>query len=91
MVIRRKRVGCSLQVGNEIQHLRVLFMTEGREELEIDGLIGAASAVMWTLYQSTYVPTLTLWSPALGSGRKTEVADTCDGNERPLQGGLSQP
>ena len=74
MVLNRKRVECTLRVGDEFlpqveefKYLGVLFTSEGRMEREIDRRIGAASAVMRTLhgsivvkiYQSIYVPALT--------------------------------
>ena len=53
MVLNRKRVECTLRVGDEIlpqveefKYLGVLFTSEGRMEREIDRRIGAASAVM---------------------------------------------
>ncbi|KAK0138170.1 putative uncharacterized transposon-derived protein F52C9.6 [Merluccius polli] len=59
MVVNRKRVECTLRVGDEIlpqveefKYLGVLFTSEGRMEREIDRRIGAASAVMWTLHGS---------------------------------------
>ncbi|XP_061618152.1 uncharacterized protein LOC133471975 [Phyllopteryx taeniolatus] len=62
MVLSRKRVACHLQVGDEIlpqveefKYLGVLFTSEGRMEWEIDRRIGAASAVMRTLYRSVVV------------------------------------
>jgi len=62
MVLSWKRVECPLQVGNEIlsqveefKYLGVLFTSEGRMEREIDGWIGAASAVMWALHWSVVV------------------------------------
>ncbi|KAL3968400.1 triosephosphate isomerase (TIM) [Sarotherodon galilaeus] len=52
MVLRRKRVEFPLQVGDEFlpqveefKYLGVLFMSDGRRELEIDRQIGAAAAV----------------------------------------------
>ncbi|XP_061628220.1 uncharacterized protein LOC133477457 [Phyllopteryx taeniolatus] len=52
MVLSRKRVECPLQVGDEILHkyLGVLYTSEGKMEREIKRWIGAASAVMQTLY-----------------------------------------
>ncbi|KAK0133440.1 LINE-1 reverse transcriptase [Merluccius polli] len=57
MVLNRKRVECTLRVGDEIlpqveefKYLGVLFTSEGRMEREIDRRIGAASAVMRTLH-----------------------------------------
>ncbi|KAK7921963.1 hypothetical protein WMY93_008865 [Mugilogobius chulae] len=79
MVLDRKKVPCPLQVGGEslpqveeFKYLGVLFTSEGRME-QIDRRIGAASAVMQSLYRtvvvkkelsrkaklSIYVPTLT--------------------------------
>ena len=53
MVLSWKKVDCPLQVGGELlpkveefKYLRVLFMSEGKMEQEIDGRIGASSAVM---------------------------------------------
>lgn len=62
MVLSRKRVACPLQVGGEIlpqveefKYLGVLFTSEGRMEREIDRRIGAASAVMRSMYRSVVV------------------------------------
>ncbi|KAK0137883.1 putative RNA-directed DNA polymerase from transposon X-element [Merluccius polli] len=62
MVLNRKRVECTLRVGDEIlpqveefKYLGVLFTSEGRLEWEIDRRIGAASAVMRTLRGSVVV------------------------------------
>ncbi|KAK0145331.1 putative uncharacterized transposon-derived protein F52C9.6 [Merluccius polli] len=62
MVLKRKRVECTLRVGDEIlpqveefKYLGVLFTSEGRMEREINRLIGAASAVMRTLHGSIVV------------------------------------
>nr|XP_049580441.1 charged multivesicular body protein 1a isoform X3 [Syngnathus scovelli] len=62
MVLDRKRVECPLRIGDEIlpqveefKYLGVLFTIEGRMEREIDRRIGAASAVMRTLYRSVVV------------------------------------
>ena len=62
MVLNRKRVECTLRVGDEIlpqveefKYLGVLFTSEGRLEREIDRRIGAASAVMRTLHGSVVV------------------------------------
>ncbi|KAK3561572.1 hypothetical protein QTP86_010655 [Hemibagrus guttatus] len=72
MVLDRKKVACTLQVGGEF-----LPQVEGRMDREIDRRIGAAAAVMrsmyrsvvvkkelsrkvkLSIYQSIYVPTLT--------------------------------
>ncbi|TWW59883.1 hypothetical protein D4764_06G0014130 [Takifugu flavidus] len=62
MVLNQKKVECLLRVKEEIlpqveefKYLGVLFMSEGRMEQEIDRRIGAASAVMRTLYRSVVV------------------------------------
>ena len=61
MVFNQKKVDCLLQVGEEIlprveefKYLWVLF-SEGKMEWEIDGQIGAASAVMRALHWSVVV------------------------------------
>ncbi|TWW73694.1 hypothetical protein D4764_15G0010900 [Takifugu flavidus] len=62
MVLNRKKVECFLRVKEEIlpqveefKYLRVLFMSQGRMEQEVDRRIGAASAVMRTLHRSVVV------------------------------------
>ena len=62
MVLDRKRVACPLRVGGEslpqveeFKYLGVLFTSEGRMEREIDRRIGAASAVMRSLYRTVVV------------------------------------
>ena len=62
MVLNRKRVECTLRVGDEIlpqveefKYLGVLFTSKGRLEREIDRRVGAASAVMRTLHGSVVV------------------------------------
>ncbi|TWW77345.1 hypothetical protein D4764_12G0007350 [Takifugu flavidus] len=62
MVLARKKVECLLRVGEEVlpqveefKYLGILFMSEGRMEREIDGRIGAASAVMRALNRSIVV------------------------------------
>ncbi|KAK0144601.1 putative uncharacterized transposon-derived protein F52C9.6 [Merluccius polli] len=72
MVLNRKRVECTLRVGDEIlpqveefKYLGVLFTSEGRLEREIDRRIDAASArelsrkAKLSIYQSIFVPALT--------------------------------
>ncbi|KAI3369442.1 hypothetical protein L3Q82_007488 [Scortum barcoo] len=59
----RKRVACPLQVGGgevlpqveEFKYLGVLFTSEGKIEREIDRRIGAASAVMRSVYRTVVV------------------------------------
>ncbi|KAK3542721.1 hypothetical protein QTP70_000102 [Hemibagrus guttatus] len=62
MVLDRKKVACTLQVGGEVlpqveefKYLGVLFMSEGRMDREIDRWIGAAAAVMRSMYWSVVV------------------------------------
>ena len=62
MVLRVKRVECSLQIREDVlpqveefKYLGVSFTSEGRREREIDRRIGAASAVMRTLHRSVVV------------------------------------
>ena len=59
MVLNRKRVECTLRVGDKIlpqveefKYLGVLFTSEGRMKREIDRRISVASAVMQTLHGS---------------------------------------
>ncbi|KAK3537553.1 hypothetical protein QTP70_013786 [Hemibagrus guttatus] len=59
MVLDRKKVACTLQVGGELlpqveefKYLGFLFMSEGRMDCEIDRWIGAAAAVMRSMYRS---------------------------------------
>ncbi|KAK3559901.1 hypothetical protein QTP86_026426 [Hemibagrus guttatus] len=62
MVLHWKKVACTLQVGGEVlaqveqfKYLGVLFTSEGRMDCEIDRLIGAAAAVMRSMYRSVVV------------------------------------
>ncbi|KAK3524458.1 hypothetical protein QTP70_029309 [Hemibagrus guttatus] len=62
MVLNWKKVACTLQVGVEVlpqveefKYLGVLFTREGRMDREIDTRIGAAAAVMRSMYQSVVV------------------------------------
>ncbi|KAK3549572.1 hypothetical protein QTP86_004974 [Hemibagrus guttatus] len=62
MVLNRKKVACILQVGGEVlpqveefKYLGVLFTSEGRMDREIDRRIGAAAAVMRSMYRSVVV------------------------------------
>ncbi|KAK3540701.1 hypothetical protein QTP70_034657 [Hemibagrus guttatus] len=63
MVLDRKKVACTLQVGGEVlpqveefKYLGVLFTSEGRMDREIDRRIGAAAAVMRSMYRSVDLP-----------------------------------
>ncbi|KAK3566414.1 hypothetical protein QTP86_032266 [Hemibagrus guttatus] len=62
MVLDRKKVACTLQVGGEVltqveefKYLGVLFTSEGRMDHEIDRRIGAAAAVMRSMYRPVVV------------------------------------
>ncbi|KAK3565584.1 hypothetical protein QTP86_012898 [Hemibagrus guttatus] len=62
IVLDRKKVACTLQVGGEVlpqveefKYLWVLFTSEGRMDREIDRRIGAAAAVMRSMYRSVVV------------------------------------
>ncbi|KAK3567165.1 hypothetical protein QTP86_011304 [Hemibagrus guttatus] len=56
MVLDRKKVARTLQVGGEfLPQVEDLFMSEGRMDREIDRRIGAAAAVMWSMYRSVVV------------------------------------
>ncbi|KAK3520909.1 hypothetical protein QTP86_002418, partial [Hemibagrus guttatus] len=62
MVLDREKVACTLQVGGEVlpqveefKYLGVLFTSEGRMDREIDRRIGAAAAVMRSMYRSVVV------------------------------------
>ncbi|KAK3559006.1 hypothetical protein QTP86_000109 [Hemibagrus guttatus] len=62
MVLNRKKVACTLQVGGEVlpqveefKYLGVLFTSEGRMDREIDRRIGAAATVMRSMYRSVVV------------------------------------
>uniref|UniRef100_A0A8C9TQF7 Reverse transcriptase domain-containing protein n=1 Tax=Scleropages formosus TaxID=113540 RepID=A0A8C9TQF7_SCLFO len=62
MVLSRKRMACPLQVRGEnlpqveeFKYLGILFTSEGRREREIGHRLGAAAAVMRSLYQTVVV------------------------------------
>ncbi|KAK3518681.1 hypothetical protein QTP70_007172 [Hemibagrus guttatus] len=62
MVLDWKKMACTLQAGGEFlpqveefKYLGVLFMIEERMDREIDRWIGAAAAVMRSMYQSVVV------------------------------------
>ncbi|KAK3561115.1 hypothetical protein QTP86_028310, partial [Hemibagrus guttatus] len=62
MVLDRKKVACTLQVGGEVlpqveefKYLGVLFTSEGRMDRKIDSRLGAAAAVMRSMYRSVVV------------------------------------
>ncbi|KAK3537233.1 hypothetical protein QTP70_003994 [Hemibagrus guttatus] len=62
MVLDRKKVACTLQVGGEFlpqveefKYLGVLFTREGRMDRQIDRWISAAAAVMRSMYRAVVV------------------------------------
>ncbi|KAK3541007.1 hypothetical protein QTP86_010128 [Hemibagrus guttatus] len=62
MVLNRKKVACTLQVGGEVlpqveefKYLGVLFTSEVRMDHEIDRRISAAAAIMQSMYRSVVV------------------------------------
>ncbi|KAK3545823.1 hypothetical protein QTP70_015266, partial [Hemibagrus guttatus] len=72
MVLDRKKVVCTLQVGGEVlpqveefKYLGVLFTSEGRMDREIDRRIGAAAAVMRSMYRSVVVKKELSWKAKL--------------------------
>ncbi|KAK3546788.1 hypothetical protein QTP86_001940 [Hemibagrus guttatus] len=72
MVLDRKKVACTLQVGGEVlpqveefKYLGVLFTSEGRMDREIDRRIGAAAAVMRSMYRSVVVKKELSWKAKL--------------------------
>ncbi|KAK3569663.1 hypothetical protein QTP86_002629 [Hemibagrus guttatus] len=72
MVLNRKKVVCTLQVGGEVlpqvedfKYLGVLFTSEGRMDREIDRRIGAAAAVMRSMYRSVVMKKELSWKAKL--------------------------
>ncbi|KAK3546986.1 hypothetical protein QTP86_007434 [Hemibagrus guttatus] len=72
MVLNRKKVACTLQVGGEIlpqvekfKYLGVLVTSEGRMDREIDRRIDAVAAVMRSMYQSVVVKKKLSWKAKL--------------------------
>ncbi|KAK3525723.1 hypothetical protein QTP70_006745 [Hemibagrus guttatus] len=60
MVLNRKKLACTLQVGGEflpqVEEFKYLgVLSEGRMDREIDRRIGAAAAVMRSMYRSVVV------------------------------------
>ena len=114
MVLSQKTMDCPLQVGGEwlpqvekFKYVKVLLMSKGKMEREIDRRIWAASAVMRTLRQSVVVKRElsqkaklsiyrsiyipTLWPGGVGRDRKNKITNTSGRNELPSQGGWAQP
>ncbi|KAK3520782.1 hypothetical protein QTP70_032353 [Hemibagrus guttatus] len=65
MVLDRKKLACTLQVGEELlsqveefKYLGVLFTSEGRMDRETDRWIGAPAAVIRSMYRSVVVKEL---------------------------------
>ncbi|KAK3542730.1 hypothetical protein QTP70_000090 [Hemibagrus guttatus] len=75
MVLDRKKVACTLQVGGEFlpqveefKYLGVLFTSEGRMDREIDRRIGAAAVVMRSMYRSVVVKNVIAFQVSSRSG-----------------------
>ncbi|KAK3548334.1 hypothetical protein QTP70_010189 [Hemibagrus guttatus] len=101
MVLDRKKVACTLHVGGEVlsqveefKYLGVLFTSEGRMDREIDRRIGAAAAVMRSMYRSVVVKKelsrkaklsiyQSIYAPTLTYGHELWVPDTSGRNELP--------
>ncbi|KAK3556168.1 hypothetical protein QTP70_005570 [Hemibagrus guttatus] len=94
MVLDWKKVACTLQVGGEVlpqveefKYLGVLFTSEGKMDREIDRRIGAAAAVMRSMYRSVVVKKELSRKAKLSIyqsiDRKGKIPDTSGRNELP--------
>ncbi|KAK3506344.1 hypothetical protein QTP70_005033 [Hemibagrus guttatus] len=88
MVLDRKKVACALQVGGEVlpqvkefKYLGVLFTSEGRMDHEIDRRIGAAGAVMRSMYRSVVVKKELSWKAKLSIYQSIYVPTLTYGHE----------
>ncbi|KAK3522059.1 hypothetical protein QTP70_022619, partial [Hemibagrus guttatus] len=79
---------CTLQVGGEFlpqveefKYLRVLFTSEGRMDREIDRWIGAAAAVMRSMYRSVVVKKELSWKAKLSIYQSIYVPTLTYGHE----------
>ncbi|KAK3564905.1 hypothetical protein QTP86_030846, partial [Hemibagrus guttatus] len=88
MVLDRKKVACTLQVGEEVlpqveefKYLGVLFTSEGRMDCEIDRRIGAAAAVMRSMYRSVVVKKELSWKAKLSIYQSIYVPTLTYGHE----------
>ncbi|KAK3541564.1 hypothetical protein QTP86_031079, partial [Hemibagrus guttatus] len=88
MVLDRKKVACTLQVGGEVlpqveefKYLGVLFTSEGRMDREIDRWIGAATAVMRSMYQSVVVKKELSWKAKLSIYQSIYIPTLTYGHE----------
>ncbi|KAK3540202.1 hypothetical protein QTP70_028393 [Hemibagrus guttatus] len=88
MVLDRKKVACTLQVGGEVlpqveefKYLGVLFTSEGRMDCEIDRWIGAAAAVMRSMYRSVVVKKELSWKAKLSIYQSIYVPTLTYGHE----------
>ncbi|KAK3508089.1 hypothetical protein QTP70_013446 [Hemibagrus guttatus] len=88
MVLNRKKVACTLQVGGEVlpqvqefKYLRFLFTSEGRMDREIDRQIGAAAAVMRCMYRSFVVKKELTQKPKLSTYQSIYVPTLTYGHE----------
>ncbi|KAK3528563.1 hypothetical protein QTP70_002803 [Hemibagrus guttatus] len=88
MVLDQKKVACTLQVGGEVlpqveefKYLGVLFTSEGRMDREIDRRIGAAAAVMRSMYRSVVVKKELSWKAKLSIYQSIYVPTLTYGHE----------
>ncbi|KAK3538885.1 hypothetical protein QTP86_018754 [Hemibagrus guttatus] len=88
MVLDRKKVACTLQVGGEVlpqveefKYLGILFTNEGRMDREIDRRIGAAAAVMRSMYRSVVVKKELSWKAKLSIYQSIYVPTLTYGHE----------
>ncbi|KAK3542298.1 hypothetical protein QTP86_021960, partial [Hemibagrus guttatus] len=88
MVLDRKKVACTLQVGGEVlpqveefKYLGVLFTSERRMDREIDRWIGAAAAVMRSMYRSVVVKKELSWKAKLSIYQSIYVPTLTYGHE----------
>ncbi|KAK3517257.1 hypothetical protein QTP70_001616, partial [Hemibagrus guttatus] len=88
MVLDRKKVACTLQLGGEVlpqveefKYLGVLFTSEGRMDREIDRRIGAAAAVMRSMYRSVVVKKELSWKAKLSIYQSIYVTTLTYGHE----------
>ncbi|KAK3524816.1 hypothetical protein QTP86_007596 [Hemibagrus guttatus] len=88
MVLDRKKVACTLQVGGEVlpqveefKYLGVLFTSEGRMDREIDRRIGAAAAIMQSMYRSVVVKKELSWKAKLSIYQSIYIPTLTYGHE----------
>ncbi|KAK3553016.1 hypothetical protein QTP86_031158, partial [Hemibagrus guttatus] len=88
MVLDRKKVACTLQVGGELlpqveefKYLGVLFTSEGRMDRDIDRRVDAAAAVMRSMYRSVVVKKELSWKAKLSNYQSIYVPTLTYGHE----------